>query len=605
MIRLQLAFVVALTLIAGRPTAHAQSAVSIELSETEINDALATLCATRSINFGQWHQTPSSILAFYVNVDSATFHVLAASGGTSHVRLDLTVSGKGKADATNVIGITVGFSAAASFTGDVVRTGTPATGYKLEFKITSLNLSVSGVPILDDIFTWVATLVLDYYLPRVELNVGTNMFPFTFSAQPALAPSVAGAPLVLGYTAADLDSAPPVCPANCTCSTGEPICQPVTMYPITYTKAGTGWGQVTSSPAGLSCTDSCTVSFGGGTVVTFTAVPSPGSTFAGWTGACTGMATTCTVTINAATAVGATFSSPPVDDAVFVSQNTVTSGTAGTWWSTQVTLRNTGNTTWTTAAGYALGSQNPANNTIWGASRVALPGNIAPGQLATFNVSTGQALAGAYNFQWQLVHGSMYFGALSPNVVITFVDPPPNLCGDGVCSGGETCCSCSTDCGAPVGWTCFAAGTPISVVGGARAIENIREGDVVLAYDPAGGQVVESTVVSTFAHADAGGTVVINGKIEVTPNHPFWVNGEWRQAGELAVGDRLLELGASSGAVAMSASPVMVTRLESRGGPGQVYNLEVADFHNYFAGGFLVHNKSQQCDPAVHCKGDL
>jgi len=76
---------------------------------------------------------------------------------------------------------------------------------------------------------------------------------------------------------------------------------------LTVSKAGAGSGTVTSSPAGISCGATCSASFTPGTVVTLTAAPGAGSTFTGWSGGgCTGTGT-CSVTMNAATAVTATF----------------------------------------------------------------------------------------------------------------------------------------------------------------------------------------------------------------------------------------------------------------------------------------------------------
>jgi hypothetical protein len=75
---------------------------------------------------------------------------------------------------------------------------------------------------------------------------------------------------------------------------------------LTAAKAGTGTGTVGSSPAGIDCGATCTSPFNNGTVVTLTATPAAGSSFGGWSGACSGTGT-CVVTISAATSVTATF----------------------------------------------------------------------------------------------------------------------------------------------------------------------------------------------------------------------------------------------------------------------------------------------------------
>jgi len=75
---------------------------------------------------------------------------------------------------------------------------------------------------------------------------------------------------------------------------------------LSVAKNGSGTGTVTSNPAGISCGATCTASFAIGKVVTLTASPNTGSTFAGWSGVCSGTGT-CTVTMSAAQSVTATF----------------------------------------------------------------------------------------------------------------------------------------------------------------------------------------------------------------------------------------------------------------------------------------------------------
>jgi endoglucanase len=99
---------------------------------------------------------------------------------------------------------------------------------------------------------------------------------------------------------------------------------PPTTFTLTVAKSGTGSGTVTSTPAGVSCGATCSASFNSGTVVTLSAAAASGSTFAGWSGGCTGTAPTCAVTMSAAQSVTATFN-PPV-----VTNYTLTVAKAGT-----------------------------------------------------------------------------------------------------------------------------------------------------------------------------------------------------------------------------------------------------------------------------------
>jgi len=81
----------------------------------------------------------------------------------------------------------------------------------------------------------------------------------------------------------------------------------------------TGTGTVTSAPAGIACSASCSASFITGSAVTLTATPAAGFSFAGWTGSgCTGIGA-CVVTMNAATAVAAGFTAIVQSDVILVS----------------------------------------------------------------------------------------------------------------------------------------------------------------------------------------------------------------------------------------------------------------------------------------------
>lgn len=100
---------------------------------------------------------------------------------------------------------------------------------------------------------------------------------------------------------------------------------------LSVVKSGTGTGTVTSVPAGISCGSDCSASVASGTQLGLAATSAPGSTFAGWSGACSGTGA-CTVTVHAASAVTATFVLAPVTLSVTRTgsgSGTVTSGPAG------------------------------------------------------------------------------------------------------------------------------------------------------------------------------------------------------------------------------------------------------------------------------------
>src|SRR5579871_44100 len=102
---------------------------------------------------------------------------------------------------------------------------------------------------------------------------------------------------------------------------------------LSVTLGGQGAGTVTSSPAGINCGSMCSATYPSGTAVSLTATPSGTSTFTGWGGACSGT-TSCTVVMNAATAVTANFGMEANSYALMVQLSgtggaTITSNPAG------------------------------------------------------------------------------------------------------------------------------------------------------------------------------------------------------------------------------------------------------------------------------------
>ncbi len=82
-----------------------------------------------------------------------------------------------------------------------------------------------------------------------------------------------------------------------------------TRFDLSVTR--TGSGDVSSSPAGISCGSTCEAQFNAGTQVTLTASPASGQVFDGWSGACRNQALSCDVTMSAARAVAAAFKAAP------------------------------------------------------------------------------------------------------------------------------------------------------------------------------------------------------------------------------------------------------------------------------------------------------
>ncbi len=133
---------------------------------------------------------------------------------------------------------------------------------------------------------------------------------------------------------------------------------------------------------------------------------------------------------------------------------------------------------------------------------------------------------------------------------------------------------------------CFPAGTPVLTPFGPRAIESLRAGDAVLAFDEWTGAAARRHVLELHVHAAERlwRIATAEGEVEATGDHRFWVApGEYRAARELQPGTPLRRAYAGSHVVSVEARDV----------PSQAtYNLTVEHDFNYFVGqaGLLVHN---------------
>ena len=94
---------------------------------------------------------------------------------------------------------------------------------------------------------------------------------------------------------------------------------------LTVQTAGAGSGSVTSTPTGINCstppnTGTCQATFPGAGQVTLTASPGAGFGFGGWSGACTGSSTTCTVGSTGTVTATFTASLQSINHIIFLAQ---------------------------------------------------------------------------------------------------------------------------------------------------------------------------------------------------------------------------------------------------------------------------------------------
>lgn len=137
---------------------------------------------------------------------------------------------------------------------------------------------------------------------------------------------------------------------------------------------------------------------------------------------------------------------------------------------------------------------------------------------------------------------------------------------------------------------CFPAGTPIAVQGGFKNIEDIVVGDQVWAWDEQTDTLGLKPVLATMEKESDALIELGFGKerFKATPEHPFWINNKWKAAGEIQRGDEAYLLDKRT---VQLLEPVHEPQENA---PVKVYNFEVADWHTYFVGWWmvLVHNAS-------------
>ena len=101
--------------------------------------------------------------------------------------------------------------------------------------------------------------------------------------------------------------------------------------------------------------------------------------------------------------------------------------TPGQTFRVEVRMRNSGRSTWTSAAGFKLGAQDPADNANWRLGRLAVPNTVAPGQegVFAFDIRAPQA-PGEYRFKWRMVREKVeWFGFFTADAAVRVSSPTP------------------------------------------------------------------------------------------------------------------------------------------------------------------------------------
>ena len=107
------------------------------------------------------------------------------------------------------------------------------------------------------------------------------------------------------------------------------------------------------------------------------------------------------------------------DNSQYVTSTVPTTANAGNDFSVSYTMKNTGTSTWTTAA-YSMLTLDALNNTTWGTNRMALTSSVAPGAQFVFTKTvTAPVTPGNYAMEWQMNNNGTVFGQTTPITTIT------------------------------------------------------------------------------------------------------------------------------------------------------------------------------------------
>ncbi|OIP80991.1 hypothetical protein AUK45_02410 [Candidatus Peregrinibacteria bacterium CG2_30_44_17] len=208
-------------------------------------------------------------------------------------------------------------------------------------------------------------------------------------------------------------------------------------------------------------------------------------------------------------------------------------------------------------------------------------GEYSPGDMATLSFSvtdaaTGKPASGALNvFMVDEAYYALYSDEISDPLSDLYAPLDP-----GSRYGYASHVYPAYDGGGKGG--CFVAGTQIMMADGSmKNIEDIESGDTILTrrseFDD---ELVTGEVAGTYEHY-VSEYILINNMLGVTGEHVMLINGQWKLASDMTIGDVLVDA---------DGHDVLVETIQYIDEPVYVYNFEVKDYHTYFANGIYVHN---------------
>jgi len=229
----------------------------------------------------------------------------------------------------------------------------------------------------------------------------------------------------------------------------------------------------------------------------------------------------------------------------------------------------------------------------WWAEDLASPAFLETDAFTTTSVNTTSQDAnngvGRYrmiDMMWdgqEITQTAAEVNATAPNVTVTKLQMGWVI----ISSGLSTFNNAVQASGYEINPSCFIAGTNISLSNGDyKNIEDMLPGETVVTYNETTGLIEDGIVGSITEHQVPAviKLLFVDGTdITTTPEHPFFIEGQWIKAGELQVGHNTQKL---------NGNKLAISEIKLIEEPHTVYNLlNVGNNHNFYVNETLVHNK--------------